>query len=117
MAVDRYTHGHHSSVVAQHSARTAEDCAKFLLPHLQEDFSLLDVGCGPGSITRGFAKYVKFVKGVDNSETVIAQARDADTGECGEGNVEFETASPAPSSRALCKAMGFGLVVLDSTAP
>ncbi|CAE7752354.1 unnamed protein product [Symbiodinium necroappetens] len=92
MAADRYTHGHHSSVVAQHASRTVENCANFLIPHLQEDFALLDVGCGPGSITRGFAKYVKSVTGVDNSESVIAQAQKA-LGETGSEGIEFQTAS------------------------
>ena len=90
MAADRYTHGHHTSVVSQHAARTAEDCAKFLLPYLHKDVVLLDVGCGPGSITRGFAKYVKSVTGIDSSEEVIAQAR----AEAGDGP-EFQAASLA----------------------
>ena len=92
MAADRYTHGHHSSVVAQHASRTVENCANFLIPHLEEDFALLDVGCGPGSITRGFAKYVKSVTGVDNSESVIAQAQKA-LSETGSEGIEFQTAS------------------------
>ena len=33
-ASDRYTHGHHASVVGQHARRTAERDAAYLLPHL-----------------------------------------------------------------------------------
>ena len=55
---DRYTHGHHASVVDQHRRRTAEDAAAFLLPHLEPTMSVLDVGCGPGSITIGLARRV-----------------------------------------------------------
>ena len=43
---DIYTHGHHPSVVSQHSARTAADSAGFLLPHLKPGLRCLDVGCG-----------------------------------------------------------------------
>lgn len=42
-------------VIAQ---RTAEVSAAFLLPHLRAGMSLLDVGCGPGSITVGLAARV-----------------------------------------------------------
>ena len=93
---DRYTHGHHSSVVTQHAARTVEGCAHFLLPHLQADFTLLDVGCGPGSITRGFTKYVKSVTGVDSSESVIAQARCDAEGDDRTESIDFQAASPNP---------------------
>ena len=33
--LDRYTHGHHESVIAQHRKRTAAEAAGFLLPHLR----------------------------------------------------------------------------------
>ena len=39
---DTYTHGHHASVVAQHSRRTAEEAAAFLLPKLRPGMRLLD---------------------------------------------------------------------------
>ena len=38
--------------------RTAEHHAAYLLPYLTPGMELLDVGCGPGSITRGLAKRV-----------------------------------------------------------
>lgn len=86
IAMEKYTHGHHKSVVSVHNARTVEDSAAFLLPMLQGHFKLLDVGCGPGSITRGFTKHVKEVVGVDNSEDVIAEARASGDG------VDFQVA-------------------------
>jgi SAM-dependent methyltransferase len=46
-----YTHGHHESVLRSHRVRTAENSAGYLLPHLRAGMSLLDVGCGPGTIT------------------------------------------------------------------
>lgn len=38
-----------------HRGRTADRWAGFLLPHLRTDMRVLDLGCGPGSITRGLA--------------------------------------------------------------
>jgi SAM-dependent methyltransferase len=51
MAAHVYTHGHHESVLRSHRRRTAENSAAYLLPHLAQGRSLLDVGCGPGTIT------------------------------------------------------------------
>jgi SAM-dependent methyltransferase len=41
-----------------HAERTAESHAAFLLPHLRPGMDLLDLGCGPGSITIGLAAAV-----------------------------------------------------------
>lgn len=38
-----------------HARRTAESHAAFLLPYLSPGMTLLDLGCGPGSITVGLA--------------------------------------------------------------
>lgn len=38
--------------------RSAETHAAFVLPLLQSDFRILEVGCGPGSITIGLATRV-----------------------------------------------------------
>ena len=77
---ETYTHGHASAVVRHHAKRTAEEAAAFLLPELQPGMRLLDVGCGPGSITRGLAEIVApgQVVGLDmSSETLDAARRDA----------------------------------------
>jgi 2-polyprenyl-3-methyl-5-hydroxy-6-metoxy-1,4-benzoquinol methylase len=50
-----YTHGHHESVLRSHSWRTAENSAAYLLGQLSPGMSLLDVGCGPGTITADLA--------------------------------------------------------------
>lgn len=68
--------GWHPTVTAQHAGRTAEADGAFLLPHLKPHFHILDLGCGPGTITTGLSKYVPqgSVTGVDLSPEVIAQA-------------------------------------------
>lgn len=78
---DTYTHGHHESVLRSHRWRTAENSAGYLLAHLDAGLDLLDVGCGPGNITRDLAARVRpgRVVGVDASADVIATAR-ADAG-------------------------------------
>jgi SAM-dependent methyltransferase len=70
-----YTHGHQESVLRSHRWRTAENSAGYLLPHLRPEQSLLDVGCGPGTITADLATRVDTVVGIDPSESVIAEAR------------------------------------------
>lgn len=85
-----YTHGHHASVVKHHARRTAANSAAFLLPHLQKDQKLLDVGCGPGSITIGLADYVACAVGVDYSDEVVQEARDA---AASKDNLDFIAAS------------------------
>ena len=87
---DRYTHGHHQSVVQNHARRRAEGEAWFLLPHLKAGMRLLDVGCGPGTITAGLARAVAPGEaiGIDLSEEVLTQARDHAAGE-GVDNVTF----------------------------
>ncbi|GAB3799564.1 class I SAM-dependent methyltransferase [Micromonospora zhanjiangensis] len=54
----RYTHGHHESVLRSHRWRTAENSAGYLLPHLTAGATLLDIGCGPGTLTADLAARV-----------------------------------------------------------
>jgi ubiquinone/menaquinone biosynthesis C-methylase UbiE len=73
---DIYSHGHHESVLRSHRWRTAENSAGYLLEALRPGMSLLDVGCGPGTVTLDLAGRVEpgRVVGIDISEEVIAQA-------------------------------------------
>ena len=41
-----------------HATRTAASHAAFLLPHLRPGMALLDIGCGPATITAGLAEAV-----------------------------------------------------------
>lgn len=88
---DQYTHGHHESVLRSHRWRTAENSAGYLLPALVPGQRLLDVGCGPGTITIDLAARVSpgEVVGVDRSERVVEIARDA-AREAGAPAVTFE---------------------------
>lgn len=85
MTPDAYTHGHAAPVQRSHSWRTADNSAAYLLPHLRADASLVDVGCGVGTITWDLAAHVAPgpVVGVDTTEDVLATARANRTG--GEG--------------------------------
>lgn len=74
MPDDQYTHGHHNSVVEAHATRTIANSAAYLEPELRDGLRLLDIGCGPGSITAEFASRVGQVLGIDNSAEVIDQA-------------------------------------------
>lgn len=87
---DTYTHGHHESVLRSHRWRTAENSAGYLLPHLRPGLDLLDVGCGPGNITRDLASRVApgRVLGLDAAADVVAAAQ-ADTDAAGGEHVDF----------------------------
>lgn len=73
---ERYTHGHHDSVLKSHTWRTIANSAAYLEKHLEAGLSLLDVGCGPGTITVEFAERLApgRVVGLDASAEVITKA-------------------------------------------
>ena len=92
---DTYTHGHHESVLRSHQWRSAANSAAYLLPHLAPGMSLLDIGCGPGTITLDLAEVVApgRVVGLDvvadplDAARVNAEARGDTTTEFGIGDV------------------------------
>ncbi len=73
---DTYLHGHHDSVLRSHRWRTAENSAGYLLARLPADARVLDVGCGPGTITVDLAARVPDgqVTGIDAAGDVLALA-------------------------------------------
>jgi len=68
-----YPHRHPHRVLTW---RTAANSAGYLLPHLHEGLSVLDVGCGPGTVTIDLARRVApgAVVGVDGAEENVVQA-------------------------------------------
>jgi ubiquinone/menaquinone biosynthesis C-methylase UbiE len=91
---DVYLHGHHRSVLASHGARTAADSAAYLLPHLREGLRVLDVGCGPGTITLDLAEAVGpsgEVTGIENVAAPLEHARRT-AAERGDARTRFELA-------------------------
>lgn len=87
---DVYTHGHHESVLRNHRWRTAENSAAYLLTKLTPEMSILDVGCGPGTITAGLADRVPagHVTGIDAEPGVLEQASGL---AAGRDNLSFAT--------------------------
>jgi SAM-dependent methyltransferase len=77
--VDTYTHGHADPVLQSHRWRTVENSAAYLIPSLRPGLDLLDVGCGPGTITVDLAARVApgRVLGIDVSADPLGEARSA----------------------------------------
>ena len=87
-----YTHGHQPAVLRSHSWRTAENSAGYVLPHLRPGVRMLDLGCGPGTITIDLARRVApgEVLGIDPSTAAIETAmKNAENAHC--ANVRFAT--------------------------
>jgi ubiquinone/menaquinone biosynthesis C-methylase UbiE len=87
-----YTHGHHESVLRSHRWRTAENSAGYLLPLLEPGMRLLDVGCGPGTITMDLAQAVGAtgrVTALERTSEALGLAREEGTRR-GMTNVGFE---------------------------
>ncbi len=85
-----YTHGHHESVLRSHTWRTAANSAAYLLGELTPDMQVLDIGCGPGTITADLAALVPagHVTGVDMAADIVDAAR-ALAAERGLDNTDF----------------------------
>src|SRR6059058_3836679 len=89
-AFQRWLRGMHSPA---HARRTASHNAAFFLPYLKPGMTLLDIGCGPGSITLGLAEAVAPAEtiGIDASADAIEEAA-ALAASRGCTNVRFEVA-------------------------
>lgn len=88
-----YTHGHHESVLRSHRWRTVDNSAAYLLPHLQAGQAVLDVGCGPGTLTVDLARHIApgKVTAVEVTPEALALAR-AEAGRERQDNLEFVVA-------------------------
>ncbi|KAI1427331.1 methyltransferase type 11 [Xylaria sp. FL1777] len=69
---------YNEAMVANYSSRTAEENSAYVLPLLKPDMRILDVGCGPGSITLGLAAHVPegSVTGIDANSKAVETARE-----------------------------------------
>ncbi|KAL9097538.1 MAG: hypothetical protein Q9165_000434 [Trypethelium subeluteriae] len=90
-----YKQGYSNYTVANHQLRTADSDAAFLLPHIKKTDHILDVGCGPGTITTGLAKHASegTTVGLDLSSSVLQKAQslaaEAHVPPSGPGSVTF----------------------------
>lgn len=83
--------GYGPAATAIMAMRTAQSHAAFFLPSLKAGMSVLDCGCGPGTITAGFAELVApgEVVGTEIEEAQVALARE-NAAQHNVRNVRFE---------------------------
>ncbi len=74
---EHYTHGYSEAVLSSHARRTVENSFGYGRHLLQPGLRVLDLGCGPGTITVELAHAVApgEVVGVDIDATVLDRAR------------------------------------------
>ena len=75
----QYTMGYSEEFRQMLDRRSAESHAAYLLPHLKSGDRVLDVGCGPGTISVGLARLVEpgEMHGIDMEESQVELARAA----------------------------------------
>lgn len=91
---EQYTMGYGPAATAIMAMRSAQSHAGFFLPHLKSGMSLLDCGCGPGTITLGLAELIApgEAVGTEIEDSQVALAR-KHAAERNIANARFETAS------------------------
>ena len=89
-----YTMGYSEEFQKLLQRRSVELNAGYLLPHLRPGMRLLDVGCGPGTISVGLANAIDpgELRGIDIEESQVTMARQA-AEDGGHRNARFQTAS------------------------
>ncbi len=94
---DQRAHGVTPALSRDYTRRTAERQAAFALQYLESGMRLLDVGCGPGTVTVGLADAVApgGVVGIDHDAVHIEMAR-ALARTAGLANVRFEIGDALP---------------------
>ncbi|WP_017607718.1 class I SAM-dependent methyltransferase [Nocardiopsis xinjiangensis] len=86
----RYTHGQHPTVTDSYRWRNAANSAAYALAEFTPGRRVLDVGCGPGSITVDVAARVApgRVMALDSSASAVELARQS-AAEAGVDNIDF----------------------------
>ncbi|UCH46508.1 MAG: methyltransferase domain-containing protein [Betaproteobacteria bacterium] len=94
MSADRYTLGYDAAALAFVGRRTLQSHGAFFIEHLRDGMQVLDVGCGPGSITSGIATRIGSgsVTGVDLSESQVTLAKQS-AAKQGIANARFRVGS------------------------
>lgn len=89
-----YKHGYDDYVSRTHAWRTAKNCSAYMLSVIKPTDKILDVGCGPGTITYDLGTYVTqgSVIGVEPTKEIVEEASSKGA-ENGINNVKFEVAS------------------------
>jgi len=86
--------GYGPAAISLMGRRTARSHAAFFVPYLKSGMDLLDCGCGPGTITLGFAELVKpgIAVGTDIEASQVAMAT-AQAAKEDVSNARFEVAN------------------------
>ena len=89
-----YVLDHKAANIKSHQWRTARNSAAFIIDSIHPGMHILDVGCGPGSITVDFAEMVPkgHVTGIEIGADILSQAQSL-ARERGLENVTFEEAN------------------------
>lgn len=66
-----YKNGFSKLVADTHAWRSVANAVPFTIPYLQKTDKLLDVGLGPGTISRDFANYVGEVVGIEPTQELV----------------------------------------------
>lgn len=76
--VEKYIPGYSSNATSFMANRSVDSHAAFFKPYLQPGMKLLDCGCGPGTITLGFAEIIApgTVTGTDIGSSQISIAHE-----------------------------------------
>lgn len=71
-----YAWDHSANTLATHEARSVQNESPYLLPYLKPGMKILDVGCGPGTITVSVAKLVGDgqVTGLETNPNIVDRA-------------------------------------------
>lgn len=85
-----YVHGHSRASISAHARRSARRFTPYVLPYIKPHHAVLDVGCGPGTISADFAELTTSgtVTCLDSSDSVLETAR-TNFSERGLANAEF----------------------------